>query len=381
MIKLIIIVGARPQFIKAAAICRTLRLQYSDRIQQIIINTGQHYDDNMSTIFFDELDLPFIKYVFNVGSADHGAQTSRMMFDIEKVLMKEKPEYVMVFGDTNTTLAGALAASKQGIKVIHIEAGLRSFNKSMPEEINRILCDHVSTLLFTPTLKGVENLLREGFKTSTKPPYTIDNPGLIHCGDIMYDNTLYFSKLANQKSDIIKNLKLKSEEYLLFTLHRNTNTDDPSRLTSIFRAIERISSQYKYRIVFPIHPRTQKKWDLIQDEELKQKINNNSLLTIIPAVSYIDFISLEKNSRMVITDSGGVQKEAYFFEKKCLVIREETEWVELIDMGMARACGSDEEKIMKGFESLNQKMDLHYPKIYGDGKAADFILKKILENK
>jgi UDP-GlcNAc3NAcA epimerase len=380
MIKLIIIVGARPQFIKAAAITRAILSDYPEKINPVIINTGQHYDENMSTIFFDELDLPFMKYVFNVGSGEHGLQTSKMILNIEKVLLKEIPDYVMVFGDTNTTLAGAIAASKLGLPLIHVEAGLRSYNKKMPEEINRIMCDHVSTMLFTPTLKGVENLLREGFKTNTKPPYTIDNPGVIHCGDIMYDNTLYFSKLAHQKSDIIQKLKLKSEEYLLLTLHRNTNTDDPSRLTSIFRAIDKISLQYKCRIVFPIHPRTQKKWDELDDEILKHKIADNTLLTIIPAVSYIDFISLEKNARMIITDSGGVQKEAYFFEKKCLIIREETEWVELIDLGMARACGSDEEEIMKGFESLSNKLDLHYPKIYGDGKAAGFILKKILDN-
>jgi UDP-GlcNAc3NAcA epimerase len=378
-VKIVIIIGARPQFIKASAICRAIRENYSELIDQVIINTGQHYDDNMSAVFFDELDLPFVKYVFNAGSGEHGAQTARMLNNIEKVLLSEKPHYVLVFGDTNTTLAGALAASKLGIKLIHVEAGLRSFNKNMPEEINRILTDHVSTLLFTPTLKGVENLLREGFKTNTKPPYSPDHPAVIHCGDIMYDNTLYFSKLANQKSDILKRLELKSEEYLLLTLHRNTNTDDPERLTSIFKAIDRISLQHKCRIVFPIHPRTQKKWDQLHDEVLKQKIADNTLLTIIPAVSYIDFISLEKNALMIITDSGGVQKEAYFFEKKCLIIREETEWVELVDLGMARACGVEEDKIVKAFDSLSKKIDLHYPKIYGDGKAAEFIIKKILE--
>ncbi len=380
MIKIVIVIGARPQYIKASAICRAIRSDFKDSVQQVIINTGQHYDENMSTVFIDELELPFIKYVFNVGSGEHGLQTSRMMLKIEKVLLQEKPDYVMVFGDTNTTLAGALAASKQGIKLIHIEAGLRSFNKDMPEEINRILCDHVSTLLFTPTLKGIENLLREGFKTNTKPPYNINNPELVHCGDIMYDNTLYFSKLAGKKSNILKTLNLKKEKYLLATLHRNLNTDDPSRLRSIFSALNKISSRYKIPVVIPIHPRTQKKWDELNDDFLKKKIQNNKLMPIIPAVSYLDFTCMVKNALMILTDSGGVQKEAYFFEKRCLIIRDETEWTELLDNGMAELCGTEEETILVIFDKLMKKTDLIYPKIYGDGNAAKFILRKIIEN-
>jgi UDP-GlcNAc3NAcA epimerase len=380
MIKLIIIVGARPQFIKASAICRAIKANYENEIDSILVHTGQHYDENMSSVFFEELDLPFPKYFLSVGSDTHGAQTSKMLHRIEKVLLKENPDYVMVFGDTNSTLSGALAASKLGFPLIHVEAGLRSFNKDMPEEINRILCDHVSSLLFTPTSKGVENLLREGFNTNTKPPYNINHPGLIHCGDIMYDNTLYFSKLANEKSKILNRLNLKKDHYLLATLHRNINTDDPLRLNSIFRALDKISSQKKMQIVIPIHPRTQIKWEQLQDDILKKRVSDNSLMTIIPAVSYLDFICLEKNARLIMTDSGGVQKEAYFFEKRCLIIRDETEWTELVDNGMAELCGADEDNIVRGFERLLKKMDLHYPKIYGDGNAANFILKKIIEN-
>jgi len=381
MIKIIIVIGARPQFIKAAAITRAISTDFPELIDPVIINTGQHYDENMSTIFFDELELPFLKYVFNVGSGEHGWQTSKMILKIENALLKEKPDYVMVLGDTNTTLAGAIAASKLGIPLIHVEAGLRSFNKDMPEEINRILCDHVSTMLFTPTLKGVENLLQEGFKANTQPPFHINHPGLIHCGDIMYDNALYFSKIAGEKSGILEKHNLKKNKFILTTLHRNLNTDDPLRLHSIFSALDKISTKNNIQIVFPIHPRTQKMWDELQDEDLKTRISNNKFITMLPALSYIDFICLEKNAFMIMTDSGGVQKEAYFFEKKCLILRDETEWTELLDHGMAELCGAVEDKILKGFESLMKKKDISYPKIYGEGNAAVFILKKILENK
>ena len=380
MLKFVTIVGARPQFIKASAISRAIRNSFSDQISEIIIHTGQHYDDNMSEVFFQELSIPIPDYKLNVGSGNHGIQTAAMLSGIEQILLKELPDYVLVYGDTNSTLAGAIAASKLGIPLVHIEAGLRSFNKNMPEEINRILCDHVSSLLFTPTLKGLDNLLQEGFKTNTKPPYHIDNPGVIHCGDIMYDNSLFFSKIANEKSNILKIYDLKKEDYLLVTLHRSSNTDDLLRLNSIFKALDRISMQHKLIMVIPIHPRTRNKWDELPDDVSKAQISKNKFVNIIPAVSYIDFTCLEQNALMIITDSGGVQKESFFFEKKCLILREETEWVELVDMGMAELCGADENKILNGFSKLKKKNGLKYPKIYGDGKAAEFILKKILDN-
>jgi len=380
MIKILTIVGARPQFIKASAISRAIRDNFSNEITELIVHTGQHYDDNMSSVFFREMEIPEPAYNLEVGSGKHGKQTADMMAGIESILTKENPNAVLIYGDTNSTLAGALAASKIHIPVIHVEAGLRSFNKSMPEEINRIVTDHVSTLLFSPTEKGIENLLKEGISNNTEKPYHIDNPGVFHCGDIMYDNALYFSKVAEDKSNLLASLKLKNNSYVLVTLHRDINTDVPERLNSIFKAIERISEKGDTKFVIPLHPRTRKKWGELPDETLKDIIENNNLITIIPAVSYLDFICLEKNAKLIMTDSGGVQKESYFFEKPCMIMRDETEWVELLELGTAQLCGADEEKIVQSYKELIGKKDLTFPEIYGDGHAAKFILKKILEN-
>ncbi len=379
MIKLITIVGARPQFIKASAISRAIKTNYYNHISETLVHTGQHYDDNMSAVFFDELQLPLPKYNLNTGSGSHGKQTSEMMSGIESVLLSEKPDAVVIYGDTNSTLAAAVAAAKLHIAVVHIEAGLRSFNKLMPEEINRICTDHVSTLLFSPSLKGIENLMLEGFATGKQPPYGINKPGVFHCGDIMYDNSLYFSKIAEHKSHIIEQLDVEPDNYVLVTLHRDTNTDDAQRLNSILSALQRISLAHNMQMVIPLHPRTQKKWEELSSDGLKDAMMKNKLIRMIPAASYLDFIRLEKNARLIMTDSGGVQKEAYFFEKKCVILRDETEWVELLDLGIAQLCGADEERIVKGFDALLQKQELHYPPIYGDGHAAEFILDRIIE--
>ncbi len=380
MIKLLTIVGARPQFIKASAISRTIKQDFWDKISEVILHTGQHYDDNMSSVFFREMEIPLPLYNLEVGSGKHGKQTADMLAGIESILSKESPDAVLIYGDTNSTLAGALAAAKMHIPVVHVEAGLRSFNKAMPEEINRIMADHVSTLLFSPTQKGIDNLLGEGLKHSTSKPYNIDNPGVFHCGDIMYDNALYFSKVADDKSTLLKDLRLKPSSYVLVTMHRDTNTDDPVRLNAIFKAIQRISEKSDMKFVIPLHPRTRKKWNELPDDTLKDIIENNNLITIIPAVSYLDFISLEKNSRLIMTDSGGVQKESYFFKKPCLILRDETEWVELVELGTALLCGANEEKIVLSYKEIMGKKDLKFPDIYGDGQAARFILNKILEN-
>jgi UDP-GlcNAc3NAcA epimerase len=334
----------------------------------------------MSSVFFREMEIPEPAYNLEVGSGKHGKQTAEMMAGIESILLKETPHVVLVYGDTNSTLAGALAASKMHIPLIHVEAGLRSFNKLMPEEINRIATDHVSTLMFTPTKKGIENLIKEGFNMNNIPPYHIDNPGILYCGDIMYDNALYFAKMAEEKSNLITGLKLKNENYVLVTLHRDSNTDVPEHLNSIFRAIQRICEKKDIKFVIPLHPRTRKKWSELPDDTLKNIINNNNLITIIPAVSYLDFISLEKSSRLIMTDSGGVQKESYFFKKPCLILREETEWVELLELGTAQLCGANEDKIVQSFNELVGKKSMQFPEIYGDGNAGKFILKKILEH-
>ena len=363
--KLVTVIGARPQIIKAAALSRAIRNHYADRIHEIIVHTGQHYDDNMSQVFFDELDIPHPNYNLHVGSATHGVQTARMTEGIEKVLLDEKPDCLVLYGDTNSTLAGAVAASKIHVPIVHIEAGLRSFNKSMPEEINRIVCDHCSTLLFTPTKAGLENLKREGFPMDNDGPYNIDNPKVYHCGDIMYDNSLFFSTLAEQKVRILKRLGLESKPYVLATLHRDNNTDNPERLNSILEAFAELSKEIT--VVLPMHPRTRKKaGDFHADN-----------IFVTEPVSFLEMIQLERNAQLILTDSGGVQKESYFFQKPCVILRPETEWVEIVETGAATLADADKTKILDDCRRYLQNPPVGFPAIFGDGHAAELMLEKI----
>ena len=379
MKKIITVIGARPQIIKAAAISRAIKNNFSDKILEVIVHTGQHYDENMSQIFFEELEIPFPNFNLNVGSGSHGEQTAKMLEGLENIYMQEKPDAVIVYGDTNSTIAGALAASKIHIPVIHIEAGLRSFNKAMPEEINRIACDHMSTLLFTPSETGHRNLLNEGIKNDQKEAASIDNPKIYLCGDIMYDNSLYFSAMSEQKSEILKELEITTDEFILCTIHRDTNTDDTANLNAIFRALLRIQKTSNLKIVLPLHPRTKEKLNSHLDENLLTEINQNKNFKIIPPLGFLDIISLEKNARLIITDSGGLQKEAFFFQKPCVILREQTEWIEIIENGNALIAGANELKIISSVETLIKRTDFTYPNLYGDGNAANFICKKITE--
>ena len=378
MIKIVTIIGARPQIIKAAALSRAIKNNFSSQITEIIVHTGQHYDDNMSQVFFDELEIPLPNYNLNVGSGNHGKQTATMISAIEDVLLIEKPNAIVLYGDTNSTLAGAMAASKIHIPVIHIEAGLRSFNKSMPEEINRIMCDHVSTLLFSPTKTGFNNLIQEGFLSQTKAPYSIDNPKIYHCGDVMYDNSLFFSKISDVKTSIINDLKLKNNGFILATIHRNNNTDEPIRLNALFKSLNDISINHQLQIVLPLHPRTSNLLDRNLSKDLVEAIRLNSNFKIISPVSFLEMLALEKNCCLVMTDSGGVQKEAFYFEKPCVILRPETEWIELLENGSALIADADENKIKFSFEQLIAKKDLSFPKLYGDGNAAEFICSEII---
>ena len=378
MIKIVTIIGARPQIIKAAALSRAIKNNFSSQITEIIVHTGQHYDDNMSQVFFDELEIPIPNYNLNVGSGNHGKQTATMISAIEDVLLIEKPNAIVLYGDTNSTLAGAMAASKIHIPVIHIEAGLRSFNKSMPEEINRIMCDHVSTLLFSPTKTGFNNLIQEGFLSQTKAPYSIDNPKIYHCGDVMYDNSLFFSKISDVKTSIINDLKLKNNGFILATIHRNNNTDEPIRLNALFKSLNDISINHQLQIVLPLHPRTSNLLDRNLSKDLVEAIRLNSNFKIISPVSFLEMLALEKNCCLVMTDSGGVQKEAFYFEKPCVILRPETEWIELLENGAALIADADENKIKFSFEQLIAKKDLSFPKLYGDGNAAEFICSEII---
>jgi len=379
MIKIVTIIGARPQIIKAAALSRAIKNKFSSSLQEIIVHTGQHYDANMSQVFFDELGIPAPDYNLNAGSGSHGKQTALMLTGIEEILIKEKPNAIVLYGDTNSTLAGAIAASKIHVPVVHIEAGLRSFNKAMPEEINRILCDHVSTLLFSPTKTGYENLIKEGFNKHTKPPYHANHPKIYHCGDVMYDNSLYFSNVATTKTNIIKKLKLHENNFILATIHRNNNTDEPPRLNALFKSLNDISKQSNLDIVLPLHPRTSKLLALNLDLELQEQVKTNLKLKIIEPVSFLEMVALEKMCKLVMTDSGGVQKEAFYFDKPCIILRPETEWVELVACGAAMICDADENRIKKAFAHFISTTGIQFPKLYGDGAAAEFICGQIVK--
>ncbi|MBD3637150.1 MAG: UDP-N-acetylglucosamine 2-epimerase (non-hydrolyzing) [Crocinitomicaceae bacterium] len=377
--KIITVIGARPQIIKAAAISRAIADKFDGKIHEIILHTGQHYDDNMSRVFFDELNVPKPALNLNVGSDAQGLQTAKMLEGIESAIQHEKPDAVLVYGDTNSTVAGGLAASKLGVPIIHIEAGMRSFNKAMPEEINRIVCDHVSTLLFCPTDSALANLNKEGFNLNSQPPYSIDNPKVYHCGDIMLDNALYFAELAEQKSTILSDLNLH-ENFVLATVHRQHNTDNPDRLQSIFKALLQLIEGNDRTLVLPLHPRTKSKLESALSKDLRERIEQASNFKVIPPVSYLDIIALESNADLILTDSGGVQKEAFFFKKPCVILREETEWVELVENGNAKLCGADEKLIVHATDELLNRSDFTYPPFYGDGKAAEFICSEILKH-
>lgn len=377
MIKIVTIIGARPQIIKAAALSRAIKNKYSKQLKEIIVHTGQHYDANMSQVFFDELGIPSPDYNLNVGSGGHGSQTAAMITGIEEILIKEKPNAIVLYGDTNSTLAGALAAIKIHVPVVHIEAGLRSFNKAMPEEVNRIMCDHVSSFLFSPTKTGLNNLIKEGFKSETLPPYNANNPKIYHCGDVMYDNSLFFSEVAETKTTILDRLKLQKNEFILATIHRNNNTDEPKRLNALFKTLNDISKESKLNVVLPLHPRTAKLLEANLDKGLYSEIKSNAQFKICEPASFLEMVSLEKNCKLVMTDSGGVQKEAFYFEKPCVILRPETEWIELVECGTAIIADAHEEKIKLAFETLSKKSDLQFPKIYGNGQAAEFICNEI----
>lgn len=380
MIKILTIIGARPQIIKAAAISRAISSDFSTQIKEYILHTGQHYDEKMSEVFFTELNIPKPDYHLHVGSGNHGAQTAKMIDGIEQVLTELKPDYLLVYGDTNSTLAGAIAASKIHIPIIHIEAGLRSHNKNMPEEINRIMCDHVSTLLFSPTTTGVANLEKEGFDLNNVPPFTFDHPKVYHSGDIMYDNSLHFATYAKHNSTILTQLSISANEFVLCTIHRDNNTDIPARLTSILKALEEIANYSTQKIVLPMHPRTKKMLHTLLNKDLLDKTLLNPNIIISEPVSFIDMIQLEANASLIITDSGGVQKEAYFFHKPCVILRPETEWVELVENGTAILADADAEKIIFSFKTLFNNTELIFNPIFGNGKAASFVCTKIIEH-
>jgi UDP-GlcNAc3NAcA epimerase len=337
----------------------------------------------MSDIFFEEMSIPQPDHQLGIGSGSHGKQTGRMLDEIERVITLEKPDALVIYGDTNSTLAGALAAAKMHVPVIHIEAGLRSFNKRMPEEINRIMADHASTLLYTPTNAGLKSLKSEGFlpldEAKRKGAADIDNPYVFHCGDLMYDNTLFYSKKADDFADLFEKYRIDPNNFILSTIHRPQNTDEIEILSGILTALNAISLEDKIEVVLPLHPRTANMIAKSNDTAIRE-LSKNPLFKIIEPVGFLEMILLEKHARMVMTDSGGVQKEAFFMQKPCVILRPETEWVEIVDCGCAVLTGSDAKKIMEGYQHFKQYPPKHYPNIFGDGAAAEFICKSILEN-
>ena len=396
--KILTILGARPQFIKAGSVSREIAKH--KEIEEVIVHTGQHYDANMSDIFFDEMQIPKPNYFLGIGGKSHGAMTGQMIEKIEEVALKENPDWIMVYGDTNSTLAGAIVASKLHIKLAHIEAGLRSFNMKMPEEVNRILTDRVSTILFCPTDTAMKNLKAEGFPFSL----TTNHQQLItNVGDVMQDGAMFYRHLAkmpkevaslwslvssedskkqnlqtiNQKQKTI-NQKQKTKNYILCTIHRAENTDDETRLKSIFEALNEIAKEKQ--IILPLHPRTKKLLENLQTKNQKLLTKN---LTIIDPVGYLEMVWLIDNCDFVMTDSGGLQKEAYFFEKQCITLRDETEWVELVECGANRLVGADKEKIVSSYQLLvsseNSKNHKLWTKdLYGGGKASENIIKELI---
>jgi len=374
--RIITVIGARPQIIKAAALSRVILNDFQE-IEEIIVHTGQHYDKNMSDIFFTELEIPKPQINLKVGSSSHGAQTALMIDKIEKVMLEYSPNAVVVYGDTNSTLATAIAASKLHVPIVHIESGLRSFNKKMPEEVNRILCDHVSTLLFSPTKSGYNNLLNEGFLKENSNNASADSPNIYHCGDIMYDNSLYFSKLSDKNSGILEKLNLQNEKFILATVHRNDNTDSKIKLKDLFSTFLQITEIHQLKIILPLHPRTSKMMEQLLDPQLLKKIQESNLLTIIDPASFLDMIALEKNAELIITDSGGVQKEAYFFKKPCIILRPQTEWVEIVETKSAVISDTNSKIILEATERFLSNPDLKFPEVFGDGNAASFIAKEM----
>ncbi len=382
MIKLATVVGTRPQFIKAAALSRAIKADFGHLIQEKILHTGQHYDFDMSEIFFQELGLDLPEYHLNIGSGPQGSQTAAMIEGIEQILTHDRPDYVLVYGDTNSTLAASLAAAKMGIPLIHVEAGMRSHKKTMPEEINRIVSDHCSTLLFTPTKTGLSNLRHEGIMPENKPPFYANNPGVFHCGDLMYDNALYFAESAAVKrAGILSEISLKENAFILATIHRQQTTDDPERLASILSALLTFSHISGYRLVFPVHPRTRKMMEQHPDKELTQSVFSGELLLVIPPVSYFEMLVLEKNCRMVITDSGGVQREAYFFGKPSIITRNETEWKEIIDHKCGILIGTDKDSLTEAYKFFEAHYPIEFPPVFGDGQAGKFICREIVRHR
>lgn len=355
--KILTILGARPQFVKAGSVSR--EISKHDNIEEIIVHTGQHYDANMSDVFFEEMKIPKPNYFLGVGGKSHGAMTGQMIEKIEEVALKEQADTMMVYGDTNSTLAGAIVASKLHIKLAHVEAGLRSFNMKMPEEVNRILTDRISQILFCPTDTAVNNLINEGYKN-------IDCK-IVKSGDVMKDGAIFYKQFAKKPPVDIPN------QYILCTIHRAENTDNEQRLKSIVEALELIAKEQA--IILPLHPRTKK---IFANYSIKLSSN----IKVIPPVGYLEMVWLINNSNLIMSDSGGLQKEAFFFSKPCITLRNETEWVELIEHKFNIKVGADKIKILEAYNNRKSYFSTNFSiNLYGNGNASRKIIEELINNK
>ena len=361
-VKVVTVVGARPQFIKAAAVSRAIRNDAPGQLREVIVHTGQHFDDNMSQVFFDELDIPAPDYSLGVSGGGHGAMTGRMLEGVERVLTSERPDWVLVYGDTNSTLAGALAAVKLHVPVAHVEAGLRSFNRRMPEEINRIVADCISTLRFCPTTTAVKHLRSEGI-----------TDGVHQCGDVMFDVSLFYRERARDRSRTLATLGVEGRRFALATCHRAENADDPARLGAIVSALEEIAREMP--VVLPLHPRTKGR---IGEFGLGDRLAG---VRVIEPQPFLDMIALEQAAAVILTDSGGVQKEAFFFGVPCVTLRDETEWVETVEAGGNTVVGADRARIVEAARrAIGGPPAAHRAEPYGDGHAANRIVEQLLRS-
>lgn len=354
--KIMVVVGARPQFVKAAVVSRALAVESS--FEEIIVHTGQHFDDNMSKVFFEQMGIPHPRHHLAIGGGSHGQNTGRMIEAVEAIILDEQPAAVLVFGDTDSTLAGAIATSKLNVPLAHVEAGLRSFNRRMPEEINRILTDHASDLLFAPSQTAVANLQNEGVAASK----------VKLVGDVMFDAVRTFTSVAARESSLVQDLSLEPKKYALVTLHRKENTDDRERLAGILEGL----AQSPLQIVLPLHPRTRNR---IAEHKLSLPQN----LRLIDPIGYLDMMALEASSAVIATDSGGVQKEAYFHGVPCITLRDETEWVELVEVGANVLVGADAAAIAAAFAKVGTSGPIAKQDLYGDGSSSRQIVDGLLE--
>lgn len=361
--RIITIIGARPQFVKAAMVSRAIighnQAGNGENIEELLLHTGQHYDENMSRIFFTGMDIPEPTWQLHCGNASHGAMTGHMLIEIERILIEAKPDYVLVYGDTNSTLAGALAASKLHIPVVHVEAGLRSFNREMPEETNRVLTDHIASLLCCPTYAAMRHLRDEGICR-----------GVYHVGDVMYDAALLFGQLADQSSHILETLRLTSKAFRLTTVHRAENTDREERIHPIIAALAEMATA-ECPVVFPLHPRTR---HCLEKQGLLPELEKHPYIRLTEPLSFLDMVALEKHAVTILTDSGGVQKEAYFHHTPCVTLREETEWIETVEAGWNQLAGHQTDRILASLASPCVRKEINE---YGTGHASEAIIRLV----